>query len=178
MLNSKSLLLRPIASSDINLTYLGWLNDPEVSRYLETRFVPQSMESLQHYWQSHRDDPSSPWFAICLTDDGSHIGNIKLGPINWTHRRADLSLFIGDRQSWGKGHATDAISLVTSWAFKVLDLQKLSAGVYSGNIGSLRAFEKCGYRLEGTFKDDAICCGKRVDILRLGLSRSSWTSVE
>ena len=83
-----------------------------------------------------------------------HIGNIKLGPIHWLHRRADLSLFIGERKYWGQGYASEAIALVRDWAFRELDLQKLNAGIYSGNHGSRRAFEKCGFELEGT-------CGKR-----------------
>ena len=32
--------------------------------------------------------------AICLNTCGIHIGNIKLGPINQFHRRADVSLFM------------------------------------------------------------------------------------
>ena len=81
-----------------------------------------------------------------------HIGNIKLGPIHWLHRRADLSLFIGERKYWGQGYASEAIALVRDWAFRELDLQKLNAGIYSGNHGSRRAFEKCGFELEGTLR--------------------------
>ena len=104
MLHSSRLCLRALQPEDINLTYLAWLNDPAVNRYLETRFLPQTLESLDTYWKVHRDDQLSPWFAICLQSNGLHIGNIKLGPIQWIHRRADLSLFIGNRNCWGQGH--------------------------------------------------------------------------
>lgn len=79
MLHSSRLLLRALQPDDLNTTYVGWLNDPAVNSYLETRFLPQTLESLQSYWEAHRDDPASPWFAICLVGDGRHIGNIKLG---------------------------------------------------------------------------------------------------
>ena len=174
MLQSSRLLLRALEPSDLNATYLSWLSDPEVNRYLETRFLPQSLEALQAYWQDHRDDPSSPWFAICLASEGSHIGNIKLGPIQWLHRRADLSLFIGERGCWGQGYASEAISLVRDWAFSELDLQKLNAGIYAGNIGSRRAFEKCGFDLEGTLRQEVVSAGQRLDVWRLGLPRSRW----
>ena len=174
MLQSSRLLLRALVFSDLNVNYLGWLNDPLVNRYLETRFLPQSIESLQAYWQAHRDDPTSPWFAICLVDDGSHIGNIKLGPIQWLHRRADLSLFIGDRSCWGKGYASEAIALVRDWAFCELDLQKLNSGICSGNIASRRAFEKCGFELEGVLRNEVVSAGQRQDVWRLGLPRSLW----
>ena len=176
MLNSKRLVLRALHPSDLSTQYLSWLNDGDVSRYLETRFLPQTMEALQSYWQNHRDDPANPWFAICLVEDGRHIGNIKLGPIQWLHRRADLSLFIGDKSCWGLGYASEAIGLVRDWAFRELDLQKLNAGIYAGNIGSRRAFEKNGFELEGTLRQDAVSDGSRVDVWRMGLPRSSWLS--
>jgi len=175
MLQTTRLRLRALEPSDLNATYLGWLNDPEVNRYLETRFLPQTMEALHNYWQAHRDDPASPWFAICLAADARHIGNIKLGPIHWQHRRADLSLFIGDRRCWGQGFASEAIARVRDWAFAELDLHKLSAGIYAGNLGSRRAFEKCGFELEGTLRHEVVCSGERLDIWRLGLPRILWT---
>jgi len=174
MLHSARLRLRALEPSDLNATYLGWLNDPEVNCYLETRFLPQTLEALQAYWQAHRDDPTSPWFAICLAADGRHIGNIKLGPIQWLHRRADLSLFIGDSSCWGKGYASEAIALMRDWAFRELDLQKLSAGIYAGNIGSRRAFEKCGFAIEGTLRQEVVSSGERLDIWRMGLPRTLW----
>ena len=175
MLKSSRLLLRALEPGDLNDTYLSWLNDPAVNRYLETRFIPQTLEALQTYWQAHRDDPSSPWFAICLAGQERHIGNIKLGPIQWLHRRADLSLFIGERGCWGQGYASEAIALVRDWAFLELDLQKLNAGIYAGNFGSRRAFEKCGFGLEGTLREEVVTSGQRQDVWRLGLPRSYWT---
>ena len=178
MLTSSRLCLRALEPSDLNATYLGWLNDLEVSRYLETRFLPQTLETLQAYWQAHRDDPTSPWFAICLIEDGRHIGNIKLGPIQWLHRRADLSLFIGDRSCWGQGYASETIALLSDWAFLELDLQKLNAGVYAGNTRSRRVFEKCGFALEGTLREEVVCGGQRLDVWRLGLPRSHWRQAQ
>jgi RimJ/RimL family protein N-acetyltransferase len=174
MLTTPRLLLRAHEPVDLNGIYLSWLNDPAVNRYLETRFLPQTMEALEAYWQAHRDDPDSPWFAICLQTDGRHIGNIKLGPIHWLHRRADLSLFIGDRSCWGQGYASEAIAAVRDWSFIQLDLQKLNAGIYAGNAGSRRAFEKSGFRLEGTLLAEVVSDGERLDVWKMGLPRSLW----
>ena len=174
MLSSSRIYLRPVCETDINETYLRWLNNPAVNSYLETRFQPQTLSSLHSYWLSHRDDASSPWFAICLAKQDQHIGNIKLGPINWFHRRGDVSIFIGHQPAWGQGYATEAIKLLSDWAFKSLNLCKLNAGIYAENIGSRRAFEKCGFLQEGTFKDEAFIDGRRTDVLRYGLSFTQY----
>ena len=80
-----------------------------------------------------------------------HIGNIKVGPINYNHKYADISYFIGDRNSWGKGYASEAVSIATMYAFKSLKLESLIAGVYESNIGSQKVLEKSGYTLQGRF---------------------------
>lgn len=176
MLLSSRLLLRALEPADLNATYLGWLNDSVVNRYLETRFLPQTLEALQAYWLAHRDNPDSPWFAICRLTDRQHIGNIKLGPICWLHRTANLSLFIGERRCWGQGYATEAIRLLCEWAFMELDLQKLNAGIYEGNVSSRRAFEKCGFVLEGVLRKEVVSAGSRLDVWRMGLPRTDWRS--
>lgn len=170
---SSRLRLRPVAKADLTASYVGWLNDPAVNAYLETRFQPQTLESVQAYWQAHGNDPASPWWAICRRDQADrHIGNIKLGPIHPIHQRADISLFIGDQHSWGQGFATEAIALVRDWAFEQRGLHKLSAGLYADNIGSRRAFERCGFQLEGTLQQEVcIAAHVRMDVLRFGLTR-------
>jgi hypothetical protein len=35
--------------TDVNQKYYRWMNDPEVTQYLESRFYPNSMEALQDY---------------------------------------------------------------------------------------------------------------------------------
>jgi ribosomal-protein-alanine N-acetyltransferase len=173
-LSSKRLVLRGIEETDISDDYLGWLNDTTVNQYLEIRFQPQTLKSLKSYWQSLSEDPNSPWFAICLKDSMRHVGNIKLGPINWIHRKAELSLFIGERSCWGNGYASEAIALVRDWAYLTLGLQKLNAGMYAVNFGSQKAFEKCGFQVEGILRSEAISNGERVDVLRMGLTRADW----
>ena len=176
LLYSKRIFLRGIEAKDLNERYLGWLNDSEVNRYLETRFSPETEESIYSYWKKHHNDSSSPWFAICLIKNSLHIGNIKIGPINWFHRNAYISLMIGDKNYWGKGYATEAIELIRDWAFKELDLSKLKAGIYSTNISSRKAFEKSGFELEGTLQDEVFCDGKRIDTWLLGLSKSNFSN--
>ncbi|MEY8213728.1 MAG: hypothetical protein RPR97_04495 [Colwellia sp.] len=51
-----------------------------------------------------------------------HIGNIKIGAIKNNHRVGSVSLFIGDKKSWGQGLASQAIQTNTAlW----VDLKRL-----------------------------------------------------
>ena len=167
---SPRLLLRDIRDDDINANYYRWLNDPEISQYLETRFQPQSLPQIAAFVAARRGSLDEQLLAICLRSDGRHIGNIKLGPINWLHRRAEISLFIGEQDCWGQGLASEAIALLCRHAFVTLNLNKLMAGAYEGNIGSIRAFEKCGFQREGLVRDYALVNNQGVALVKLGLT--------
>lgn len=162
-------LLREVRPSDVNERYYAWMNDPAVTQHLESRFVPQPMERLEAYVRDLLGSKDSIFLAIVLREGDRHIGNIKLGPIDWIHRRAEVGLLIGERDCWGQGYATEAISLVTAYAFRTLNLRKLTAGCYGNNVGSVRAFEKAGFSVEGVRPEQFFVHGSYVDHVLLGL---------
>ena len=168
-LEDGDLYLREVRLEDVNEKYYTWMNDPEVTQFLEIRFFPQSMENIETYVRKTSEKEDEIFFAICLKNDTKHIGNIKLGPINWIHRRAEVSLVIGDKSCWGKGYATKAISLISKYAFNKLNLHKLTAGYYKENIGSIKAFLKVGFKEEGVLKDEYFSNGIYIESVRLGL---------
>lgn len=168
-ISGERIFLREVRLEDVGEAYYTWLNDPDINQFLETRFVPRSLENIAQYVKRMDGKEDEPFFAICLLKNGQHIGNIKLGPINWWHRNADISLFIGEKSLWGKGYASEAIKLITKYAFEVLNLNKLKAGCYASNKGSIKAFEKCGYLREGLLRGQAISHGQEIDGVLLGI---------
>ena len=128
--------------------YVRWLNDPAVNRYLESRFARHTVASTRAFVQSVLDSEHSVMFGIRSVPDAMHVGNIKLGPIERMHRRGEIGLLIGEPGARGRGIGTAAIELVTRYAFGPLGLKKVTAGCYSENRGSVRAFEKAGFVVE------------------------------
>ena len=176
-LEGERIYLREVRPSDVNESYYRWMNDPEVTRYLETRFFPNAMEGLREYVASKLGDRDNVFLAIVLKQGDRHIGNIKLGSINWIHRFADVGLMIGEKDCWGKGYATEAISLVTLYAFKTLNLHRLTAGCYDANMGSAKAFIKAGWRQEGIRKSHFYSNGTYLDDVLLGVIRSDDSTI-
>lgn len=164
------LILRTLINQDINERYLAWLSDFEVIRHLEIRFSsPGNLEDLGNFIKMVNESSDTLMLGIFLGLDGRHIGNIKLGPINSYHATGDIGLLIGERSEWGKGYASDAIKMLSNFAFAELGLIKLTAGCYSSNDGSRRAFLKSGFFEEGRrvaqyivddHREDAVLMGK------------------
>ncbi len=95
-------------------------------------------------------------FAIVTNHDAKHIGNIKIGPIHFHYRYADISYFIGEKKMWNRGIATEAIKLICDFGFQNLQLHKIEAGVYEDAVGSWKALEKAGFLREGILREHVL----------------------
>lgn len=163
--------LRRAVEADVTPAYVEWLNDPEVNQYLETRFTRHHAEAVRQYVRAQRDAADTLFLAIIRRDDGRHVGNLRLGAIDSHHRSATVALVIGERSAWGAGLGSDAIAAATAYAFGELGLCKLTARCYAPNLGSIRAFEKAGWRREGVQRGQFVSGGGRVDGIWLGIER-------
>lgn len=163
--------LRALGPEDATQRYLDWMCDPQVNRYLESRFATHTQESLRSFVTAMNASPDNYLFGMFLESQGEHIGNIKIGSISEHHRHADVGLIIGAKTAWGKGYGTEAIRLVTRYAFDELGLNKLYAGMYVENVGSTRAFLKAGYREIGVLKRHVLCHGCFIDSLMVEICR-------
>lgn len=167
-LQGSRVYLRPVVPSDVNENYIQWMNDAEVTRYLESRFQRYSLEALREYVTEKQRDPNTCFLAIVLKEGNRHIGNIKLGPVDWHHRLGDIGIMIGGKDCWGKGYATEAICLLSEYALGELKLHKLTASCYDVNQGSARAFERAGFVVEGVRPRHCFCDGRYADLVMLG----------
>ncbi len=158
---------------DASDEYLAWLSDPLVNQYLEVRFTPpETVLEIARYISDVNADSHALMFGIFLNLSGHHIGNIRLGDINWNHLTADVGFLIGDKGEWGKGYATAAIIQISEYAFKEIGIEKLTAGCYAQNEGSHRALIKSGFVEEGRRLSQCIAGTNRLDGILLGRVRA------
>ena len=167
----EQLTLIPLNLNNYSDDYVDWLNDPEVNRYLESRFSKITNNMIKEYIQKNNSNNNTLLYGIFYNKNNRHVGNIKIGTVNWNHYFSEIGYFIGDKNLWGKGLATEAIFLATNFALHDMKLVKCKAGVYSNNIGSIRALEKVGYILEGKCNNEFIGPNGREDHLIYGISK-------
>ena len=148
-LTGQSVVLKPLLASDVSQRYLDWFGDPDVTKFLELKVLPQGLSDLKRFVVECNTDPSIELFGIFLADSMRHIGNVKLGPRSALNRSSPLGILIGDKSCWNLGLASEAIALVSDWAFDSNFCEKLTAGCISDNLGSIRAFRKASFEIEG-----------------------------
>ena len=83
------------------------------------------------------------------------IGTITLY-VNPNHGTADLGLLIGKIDYWNGGFGFDAWNSLMRWAFRDLNIRKITAGTLSSNIGMQKIMEKSGMMLEGKNRQEIV----------------------
>ena len=78
-LGFKDIYIRPLKVSDINIRYINWFSDPNVTEFLEARNI--TIEDSKSYLINGYKTGQYYIYAICLDKKDLHIGNIKIGPI-------------------------------------------------------------------------------------------------
>lgn len=150
---SKTIYLNILKESDVSDDYLNWLHDEEINQFLEVRLSPpKDLKELKEFVRKTNLNNSKFLFGIYDNDENIHIGNISID-VNFYHGHGNIGLLIGNKNFWGRGVATEAIKLLINFAYKELKLLKLTAGSYSSNIASIKAFEKVGFKREATLKN-------------------------
>ncbi len=177
ILKGRKCRLRPLEDSDAGEAYLGWLNDPQVTRFLGTGSDGSraTMESLRRYLERFQGSETDFIFAIIDTASGRHIGNVTINRINRKLGTGDTGILIGDKTFWGKGYAFDAWSALIPYAFDRLKLRKILAGAVAGHTASLTVLKRLGFREEGVLRREFLLDGAYLDYIRMGLFRQEFT---
>ena len=154
---------------DITNKYLNWMNDPEIHKYTEQRYKKNSLVDIRKFVVEKNKSKNEFLFGIFIKEknENLHIGNIKLGPINFFHKYAEISYFIGEKKLWGKGYGSLAIKKIIAIA-KKKRVKKLKAGFYEMNTGSKKVLIKNGFKIEGKFKSEIVFKNKRYASYVLG----------
>ena len=166
--------LRSLQEPDIGDEYLSWLNDPEVTRYLETGNSTATLASLRDYLKRFEGSSADLIFAIVDRGTDTHIGNVTLNHISPVHLTTATGLLIGRKEFWGKGIAFEAWSLVIEYAFQSLGMRKVVAGVVAEHAPSVKTLKKLGFQVEGTFRKEVLVDGEFRDKLSLGMFREEF----
>lgn len=168
------LYLRALERKDLDGPYLDWINDPEVNRYLATGRFPQRRQDLEEYFERMTSSPDYAFFAIVDKETDEHIGNIKLGPIDWINRTSNFGTMIGESEYHGRGYGTEAMELLLTYAFEELNLRKVWDAALSCNEASLRKNEKAGLREEARLEEMVYRGGRYHDKVFVSITRDEY----
>jgi RimJ/RimL family protein N-acetyltransferase len=168
-INTRQLMLRPMDQSFVSTAWVGWLRDPEVVAFSRQRHREHTLESCAAYAASYEGTPSCLW-AITLTGDGRHVGNIA-ADIDEHDGVANVAVMIGERECWGRGLASEAVRAVCDWLFDRRGLRKVEIGTMEANRAMVRVARKVGMVEDGRRREQVVRRGQPVDLVYFALFR-------
>ncbi len=171
-LDGDRLYLRPLDTGDLECC-LRWMNDPELLQFLG-RKTPMSREMETEWLAKQYQDERHTNLAIVLKDGDRHIGNCGLDNADLLNRNASFGIFIGEADAREQGYGTEAVRLLLDYGFAQLNLHRIDLTVFSFNERARKAYEKAGFVLEGTRREDYYRHGKYHDTHLMGILKSEW----
>jgi len=154
-----------------------WLNDPEVTRFFtHLGAAPPTMAEMHHWYEEQAQSPArSKHFSVYAY--GRHIGGAQLKEIDRQNKAAELGLFIGEREQWGKGYGTEITRLLLDYAFSVLGLHRVWLRVDAVNARAIGCYKKCGFIREGVFRDAVFRDGSYHDSYVMGILKPEYAGM-
>jgi len=148
-------------------SWRGWVNDPEIAMLVD-RVLPVSEAEHRCFFERHVcDNASAVWFSMLSGAEKRHIGNAWLWNIDQRHRRGEVRALIGERAFWGSGAGSEAIGLLSEFAFEKMGLHKLYAYVMERNPRARRAFEKASFTEEALLREEVYWDGSYGNVWRM-----------
>jgi RimJ/RimL family protein N-acetyltransferase len=178
MILGQHVRLRPVERDDLP-RYVKWFSDPELRGYLSAH-LPIGQAQEEKWFEKNLNGGDTQALAIDAqpADLGVgpwvHIGGCSFPQIDWRSSHAELGIFIGARDYWGRGYGTDAVQTLAAWGFDTLNLNRIYLRVHSDNERAIRCYEKVGFQHEGRLRQHNFHAGAYRDTLYMGLLRSDW----
>ena len=143
-----NIFIRIISSKDVSLKYLNWLKSYEIMKFTEQNKNKHTLKSTKVFVEEKLVSNCDLLFGIFFKNE--HIGNTKLGPIDWQKKEAQISFFLGEKRFWGRGIMPKVINTILSYSFKSLKLSVIKAGYEEKNLAPAKVFEKCKFEIVKT----------------------------
>jgi diamine N-acetyltransferase len=171
MTTNTVLRLRPLEREDLHFVHELDNNESVMHYWFEEPY--EAYVELSDLYEKHIHDQSERRFVVVQGDKS--VGLVELVEINHIHRRAELQLIISPEYQ-GKGFATQAVVLAMDYAFKILNLHKLSLVVDSENERAINVYRKLGFKEEGLLRQEYFADGMYRDAYCMAIFQNEFVS--
>jgi len=148
MLKGKHIILRPLRNSDVDFLFEiehnteNWQFGSEQKKY-------NKKELLDYIANARIDITVAKQYRFVIDLNSIPIGFIDL--FNYTGNSAGVGVIISKNYR-KKGFAKEALTLLSEYAFLILDINQLYCSITKDNLVSIKLFSSCSFKLEKEVK--------------------------
>ena len=151
------------------------------TQYLFTGSLPMRYIDVEQQWEKEREAGDILFGIYAIGDKHPEagyvtkfIGTCGLHSHREIYRSWELRILIFDVTSVGKGIGTEAVRMLTEYAFNRLNAHRVWLGVNEENTRAYECYRKVGYQVEGILRDEIFCYGRYCNAVRMGLLEREW----
>ena len=167
--------LEPVQSPDLD-RLLSWVDSPELMlQWAGPRFSwPLSKEQLQtNLLESEGPTPTVLAFNA-VSVDGVMTAYGEITRIDRTNRSANLARLLVAPESRALGIGSWVVAELLWITFEQLYLHRVALNVFSFNTAAIRAYERSGFRHEGTLRDAYVVGGRFWSLNMMSILEPEW----
>ncbi|WP_071394431.1 GNAT family N-acetyltransferase [Bacillus tuaregi] len=133
--------------------FLFW-SDPDVTRYMnietftnvdEAITMIDLLNKLAAKKQANR-------YTIMTGQNDTIVGSCGFNYFDYDNEKAEIGYDLG-KEYWGKGFASEAVTILLQYGFQELNLNRIEAKVAPENARSKKLLEKLGFYYEGLLRE-------------------------
>lgn len=174
LLDGERVRLRALREEDLEVLE-AWWNDPEWMVFQQGHIIPTpspAAADMLRSWSGNKE-ATGAGLSVEEIEGEKLVGHIALWGVDPVVRAATLGVIIGGLHV-GQGYGTDAVRVMLRYAFDELGLNKVELGVWEYNERARRAYEKVGFRVEGTRRAAAFHAGRYWAQIQMGILRDEF----
>ena len=151
-----------------------WYADPEIARLARYQATPMRPEEIERFFAARVVGPDALAMAVHVRATDRSIGTCAFSQLDGENGSALYHITIGEPDTWGKGYGTEATQLMVDHAFGTLGLHRVSLYVFEFNERAIRAYQRCGFVIEGRARESIWRDGRWWDELAMSVLESDW----
>ena len=140
-------ILEPFSSKFVSEDYLSWMKDKDTSRYINKADKKISLSDLHEFADEMINSDVDYFFAILVKISNLHIGNVRLGPIDFNLSKSKFGILIGNKDYRGTGIGTEVMNHIKDFCFDYLKLKQISFPVVKEYKAAMNLYKKSGFKL-------------------------------
>ena len=173
VLEGRSVVLRRHVPENL-AWFRRWYADPEIARLARYQEAPMRPEEIERFFAARVVGPDAMAMAIHEAATGRLIGSCAFSQLDGDNGSALYHITIGEKDAWGRGYGTEATRLMLDHAFGTLRLHRVALFVFEFNERAIRAYERCGFVIEGRSRESIWRDGRWWDELAMSVLESDW----
>ncbi|HET7169912.1 MAG TPA: GNAT family protein, partial [Candidatus Limnocylindrales bacterium] len=151
-----------------------WYADPEIARLARYQEAPMRQDEIERFFSARVVGADALAMAIHDRASGRLVGTCAFSQLDGDNGSALYHITIGEKDAWGQGFGTEATQLMLDHAFGVLGLHRVALFVFEFNERAIRAYQRCGFVVEGRSRESIFRDGRWWDELAMSVLESDW----